>query len=377
MTAVTPHDSRILVLDDEDTIRTLLVRILGRHGYDCVAVGSAAEARRRLEAERFALLLSDLRLPGESGADLAAEVVRDHPDTAVVMVTGVDDRALAEEALEHGAYAYVLKPFRTNELLINVAGALRRRALELETRNQRERLEQTVLQRTATLRETIARLERSEAEARRLREETVRRLAWAAEFRNQETGDHIARMSLYCALLARLAGLDVEHAERLRIASPMHDVGKIGIPDRILLKPGPLTPEERQVMEAHTEIGFRMLSGSGIDLLDLAALLALTHHERVDGSGYPRGLAGDEIPLEGRIAAIGDVFDALTSDRAYRPAFTPEEARELMQANSGTHFDPVLLELFFAAWDEVLAIRQASTGGRPELALVTLPRSTQ
>src|SRR6185503_7245309 len=131
-----------------------------------------------------------------------------------------------------------------------------------------------------------------------------RRLSWAAEFRNQETGEHIVRMSLYCALLARLAGLDTEQAELIRIASPMHDVSKIGIPARILLKPGRLTAEEREEMEAHTEMGHRILAGSGVELLDLAAEMALTHHERIDGSGYPRGLAGNAIPVEGRICAI-------------------------------------------------------------------------
>ena len=170
-----------------------------------------------------------------------------------------------------------MKPFKPNELIINVGNALRRRTLEIENRNHREMLEQTVLARTTALRETIAQLESSDTELRRLREETIRRLSWAAEFRNQETGEHIVRMSLYCALLARLSGLDAEQAELIRIASPMHDVGKIGIRDRILLKPGQLTADEREVMEAHTEMGHRILAGSGVELLDLAAEMALTH----------------------------------------------------------------------------------------------------
>ncbi len=170
-------------------------------------------------------------------------------------------------------------------------------------------------------------------------------------------------MSLYCALLARLAGFDTDRAELIRIASPMHDVGKIGIPDRILLKPGTLTDEERQVMEAHAEMGHRILAGSNVELLDLAALMALTHHERIDGTGYPHGLAGEEIPIEGRIAAVADVFDALTSDRVYRPAFQPDEARTLMFGGRGTQFDAGLLDLFFGAFDDVLAIRRATADG--------------
>ena len=176
-------------------------------------------------------------------------------------------------------------------------------------------------------------------------------------------------MSLYCALLARLARLDPERAEDIRIASPMHDVGKIGIPDRILLKPGRLTDDERTVMEAHTEMGHGILAGSDVDLLDLAALMALTHHERIDGTGYPAGLAGDAIPIEGRICAVADVFDALTSDRVYRPAFQVDEAREMMEKERGTQFDAELLDLFFESFDDVLAIRRSADAGNAEQTL--------
>ena len=362
-------DERILIVDDEEQIRTLLARLLGAHGYECLTADSAAAARRVLKETNVALVLSDVNMPGESGIEFTREVLAHHPETAVVMVTGMDDPAYADVAIELGAYGYVLKPFKPNELIINVGNALRRRTLEIENRNHREMLEQTVLARTTALRETIAQLESSDTELRRLREETIRRLSWAAEFRNQETGEHIVRMSLYCALLARLAGLDTEQAELIRIASPMHDVGKIGIPDRILLKPGHLTAEEREVMEAHAEMGHRILAGSGVELLDLAAEMALTHHERIDGSGYPRGLAGNAIPVEGRICAIADVFDALTSDRVYRQAFQPDEARELMLQGRGTQFDADLLDLFVVAFDDVLAIRRAAGTGTTEQTL--------
>jgi len=360
----TPSPSeRILIVDDEDQIRTLLARLLSPHGYDCLTAESAAAARRLLKETEVALVLSDVNMPGESGIDFTREVLAQYPDTAVVMVTGMDDRRYADIAIELGAYGYVLKPFKPNELIINVVNALRRRTLEIENRSHRERLEQTVLDRTAALRDTIARLESSDSELRRLREETIRRLSWAAEFRNQETGEHIVRMSLYCALLARLAGLETDRAELIRIASPMHDVGKIGIPDRILLKPGRLTEDERRVMEAHTEMGHRILAGSGVELLDLAAKMALTHHERIDGTGYPARAAGDEIPIEGRICAIADVFDALTSDRVYRQAFQPEEARAMMLEGRGTQFDTELLDLFFGSFEDVLAIRRAAGAG--------------
>ncbi|HSO02234.1 MAG TPA: HD domain-containing phosphohydrolase [Gaiellaceae bacterium] len=368
MSAATPSE-RILIVDDEDQIRTLPARLLGAHGYECLTAESAAAARRTLKEAHVALVLSDVNMPGESGIDFTREVLAQYPDTAVVMVTGMDDRRYADIAIELGAYGYILKPFKPNELIINVGNALRRRALEIENREHRERLEQTVLDRTAALRDTITQLETSDAELRRLREETIRRLSWAAEFRNQETGEHIVRMSLYCALLARLAGLDAERAEMIRIASPMHDVGKIGIPDRIMLKPGRLTADERSVIETHTEIGHRILAGSGVELLDLAADLALTHHERIDGTGYPGGLAGDEIPIEGRIVAVADVFDALTSDRVYRPAYQPDEAHALMLEGRGTQFDAFLLDLFFDAFDDVLAIRRSAASGNPEQSL--------
>src|SRR5687767_3456125 len=277
MSTLSPTE-RILIVDDEDQVRTLLARLLSPHGYDCLTAESAAAARRLLKETEVALVLSDVNMPGESGIDFTREVLAQYPDTAVVMVTGMDDRRYADIAIELGAYGYILKPFKPNELIINVGNALRRRTLEIENRNHRVQLEQTVLDRTSALRDTISQLESSDAELRRLREETIRRLSWAAEFRNQETGEHIVRMSLYCDLLARLAGIDSDAAELMRIAAPMHDVGKIGIPDRILLKPVRLTDEERKVMEAHTEMGHRILAGSDVELLDLAALMALTHH---------------------------------------------------------------------------------------------------
>ncbi len=348
---------RILIVDDEDQIRNLLRRLLESQGYECATAADASEGRALLETGAYALVLSDVNMPGESGLDFARDILERHPDVAVVMVTGVDDRRYANVALEHGSYGYVLKPFKPNELAINVANALRRRALEIENRQHREGLEQTVRERTADLYETIEHLRQSEDELQRLQEEAILRLSYAAEFRNHETGLHIIRMSHYCELLARTAGLGNTRAEMLRIASPMHDIGKIGIPDSVLMKRGDLTGDERRLIQSHTTIGHRMLSGSGFALLDLAATLALTHHERVDGTGYPNQLAGDAIPIEGRIAAVADVFDALTSDRVYRTALAPETARTMLLDGRGTQFEADLLDLFLDAWDDVLEIR--------------------
>ncbi|MQB02461.1 MAG: HD domain-containing protein, partial [Actinobacteria bacterium] len=186
----------------------------------------------------------------------------------------------------------------------------------------------------------------------------------AAELRDTETGAHIERMSRYCALLAKTIGTDKRRAELIRLASQMHDVGKIGIPDSILLKPGALTPTERTVMQAHTDIGHRILAGSRSELLQLAATIALTHHERIDGGGYPRNLSGDEIPLEGRIAAIADVFDALTSTRVYRGAILIKEALGIMTKGRATQFDAELLDAFFDATGARHLCRAAPRGRR-------------
>jgi putative two-component system response regulator len=354
----------VLVVDDEPQVRQVIKRILERHGFRCELAASAEEARVSLETSghRFQLMLCDVNMPGESGLELIRDTVSSHPEVAALMVTGIDDPGLAESAIQLGAFGYLTKPFRPNELLINIVNALHRRRLELENRAHREMLESAVEARTAALSEAISRLERSERELRTHHEETVRRLSSMAELRDLETGKHIDRMSNYCALIAERFDFERERVELMRLASPMHDVGKIGIPDNILLKPATLTPDERRIMQQHTVIGHRILSGSEAGLLTLAALLALTHHERYDGTGYPRGLSGEEIPLEGRIAAVADVFDALTSDRIYRPAYGLEQAVEIMRDERGAHFDADVLDRFFDAIDRVEEIRAGYDG---------------
>ena len=350
--------AHVLIVDDEPEIRELLGRLLRDDGHSTDFASDGAMARRKLEEETFELVLCDVNMPGESGFELVRHVIGKHDDTAVVMVSGVDDPRLAESALELGAYGYVVKPFKFTEIPIAVANGLRRRRLELENRAHRERLEEMVLKRTSALRDAIGRLQQQEQELQRSREETIHRLARAAEFRNKETGRHIERVGRSCALVAQQLGVDPERCELMRIASPLHDIGKIGIPDRILLKPGPLDRDERSVMERHAEIGYWMLAGSGEELLDLAALLAWTHHERYDGTGYPRGLAGDDIPLEGRITAVADVFDALMSDRVYQPAQGVERAVTTMREERGRHFDPEVLDAFLDSLVGVLSIRE-------------------
>jgi putative two-component system response regulator len=193
------------------------------------------------------------------------------------------------------------------------------------------------------------RLRHSEQALRASREHAIQRLSRAIELRNDETGWHVDRMARSAATLGARAGLSAERCELLRLAAPLHDVGKIAIPDHVLLKQGRFTAGERTIMQRHAELGHRMLAGPGEEILELAATVAHTHHERVDGEGYPRRLRGEEIPLEGRIAAIADTFDALTSDRPYRDALTVDTACETMLAERGSHFDPDLLDLFLAS----------------------------
>jgi methanogenic corrinoid protein MtbC1 len=189
-------------------------------------------------------------------------------------------------------------------------------------------------------------LKRALSELEIAQAETVRRLSMAVEFRDEGTGAHIERIGRFSTMLAEQIGMDQEFCERITHAAPLHDVGKVAIPDAILLKPGPLTAEERAIVETHAEEGYRLVRGSSSSILDMAATIALSHQEKWDGSGYPRGLAGEAIPIEGRIVAVADVFDALTSDRAYRKAFSVDEAVEMMREQRGKHFDPVLLDAF-------------------------------
>ena len=349
-------EARLLIVDDEEAMRTLLTRTLARAGYGHVATAaSSEEARRLFSSQSVDLVLTDMQMPGGSGLGLLEYIHNVLPGVATLMITGADDPVLAEKALALGAYGYIIKPFRQSEIAIGVSNALRRRSLELENRNHRDHLEETVKGRTRDLWETIMKLEQSEKSVKESRTETIERLALAGEFHDEETGFHVARMSRYCEMLAYRCA-DQELAATIREASSLHDVGKIGIPDKILLKPGTLSSEERLIMQEHAEIGHRILTDSHAPLLQLASEIALSHHEWFDGSGYPHGLAGDVIPLEGRIAAIADVFDALTNNRVYRVAFPLLEAVEMMKAEAGTHFDPDLLAAFWDILPEVLEV---------------------
>jgi putative two-component system response regulator len=336
----------IIVVDDEPGARAVAGRILDSH-YDVEFASNTSEARAKLIGV-VDLLLCDLNLPGESGLDLVRSVLKRDAEVAVVMVTGEDNPELAEQVFELGAYGYLVKPYRRGDLLITVSNALRRRQLELQSKAYQRELEQDVVMKSLETERVRQLLRRSEQSLERSRLETVHKLSLAVEMRDQVTGHHLSRMGRYCEELCRRLDQPDEICDTIALAGQMHDIGKIAVPDHILLKMGPLTDDERAQMQTHAEIGKQILQGSESPLLKLAESIAWTHHEKIDGSGYPRGLRGDEIPLEGRVAAVADVFDALTRDRPYREAMPLAEAAAVMAEGRGSHFDADILSAFMA-----------------------------
>lgn len=338
----------LLVVEDEQPLRALLARWLRDAGYACLEAHDAAEAWKRLRTNDVHLLTLDITLPGGSGLDLVPEIKRAFPDTQILMVTASADAATAVEALTDGANAYLFKPVERKELLHHVERGLERRRLLVESRLYTQRLERQIREQTLVI--------------RRAHEETIHRLVAASGYRDEETGGHVRRTGLFSEVLARAAGWSIAEAETLRFAAPMHDVGKIGVPDQILRKPGRLTSDEYEVMKRHTLIGAKILADSSSPLLKTAAVIALYHHERWDGQGYPHGLARESIPEAARIVAIADVYDALSHDRVYRPALPVDEVLETMAEGLDRQFDPALLPIFFAVHDEIERI----AGGVPD-----------
>ena len=359
----------ILVVDDEPDIHNLLKQLLEMHGYFVSTAGSAEAAREQLKKTDFHLVLSDINMPGESGFQLLSFIRRTYPKTAVVMISAIDEPRIAVQALEMGVYGYITKPFKLNEVLINTANALRRRHLEVAARTYQERLESEVAARTKELQHTLDRLRSTYEQLEQASLETVIRLARAGEYKDQDTGAHILRMGHFAAALARKVGLGEKVASHMLYAAPMHDIGKIGIPDDILLKPGKLDEEEWKIMKAHTTIGADILSGADRGFIRLAEIIALTHHEKWDGSGYPHGLKGNEIPLAGQITAVADVYDALSSVRPYKPAFPPEKVMAIMREMQGNHLKTDLVDAFFEIQSELKEISNAFRDTMPNFTL--------
>ena len=326
-----------LVVEDEPQVRAVVERCLERIGVEVTTAGSVAEARHQLAAGPVDLVLTDVGLPGESGVDLIRGLAADDRP-ALIVLTGLDGNETLQTALDLGAFAFLTKPPTLEQLHVAVAGALRQKDLEHMHRATIARLRDEVAERMA-----------AEHQAQLALETSLSVLARAIESRDIVTGDHVDRMSGYCAMIGAELGMSPEDQHTLALAARLHDVGTVAVPDRLLLKGGSLDEHELWVMQSHCQAGYEILSGSSNGVLDLAAEIALNHHEWYDGCGYPRGVRGEDIPLAGRIAAIADVFDALTSERPYRAPLTDEAAIEVMRRERGTHFDPALLDLFLAA----------------------------
>lgn len=351
---------RVLIVDDEPANVQLLERLFGRAGYDTHGTTDPTQVAAKVAALTPDLILLDLHMPVLDGFGVMTELAEaTDPDDFLPILVLTADIAVEtrHKALQNGASDYVTKPFDPVEVMARARNLLTTRALHKQLRRYSELLEEKVAERTNALWATVGELERSQKDLRLAQEETIHSLSQAAEFRDDETSRHIERMSRYCGVLAEAVGLDRERCDTIRLAAKMHDVGKIGVPDAILLKPGKLTPEEYEIMKAHAQIGYDILSGSTSELARTAATVAWTHHEKIDGRGYPRGLPGEDIPVEGRIAAVADVFDALTTDRVYRKAFTLPEALEIMREGRGTHFDAEILDQFLDRIDEVLSLK--------------------
>lgn len=350
---VTTAAARLLIVDDDPVVRTLIARWLTNQGYNCVTASRAEEAWEHLSTSHVDLVTLDITMPGESGLTLLDRIRARSPDTAAIMLTAESDLSKAIRALTAGAAGYLVKPIVREELLVQVQNALERRRLVIAEREHTRQLENKVREQTQLI--------------RLAHEETIHRLVTASMYRDEETGAHIRRVGHCSAVIADALGWSWNEVENIRMAAPMHDIGKIGIPDSILQKAGPLTPAEFEVMKGHTVIGAQMLAGSDSAVLELGRIIALSHHERWDGAGYPNHLAGTAIPESARIVAIVDVYDALTHDRVYRKALPVSEALNVLEKGRGTHFDPELLELFFTLTSEMEQISRLTPDDATQL----------
>jgi len=329
-------DARILMVDDEESNLELLKRILEPAGFENLEdTADPFQVATLFRQRRPDLVLLDIAMPGKDGFEVLAEIqaqLGEEEYLPVLILTSDHSPETKRRSLSAGAQDFLTKPLSPAEVRLRVRNLLETRFLHLALREHNRDLEERVRERTAELEEAHA--------------EILARLARAAEFRDDQTGEHTRRVGRLSAAIAEELGLDPEYVSLIQRVAPLHDVGKIGIPDDILLCPSELTPDQVKVMRAHTDIGGNLMAGSGIPLLDMAEEIARTHHERWDGSGYPQGLSGEEIPLAGRIVAVADSFDAVIHSRPYKPAWSAEDAWWEIARKAGADFDPAVVEAF-------------------------------
>jgi response regulator RpfG family c-di-GMP phosphodiesterase len=346
---VAPAQRRMnIVIIDDTSSNIKLMRAMVSRLDDCATVGftDPGEGLAWCLTREPDLVIVDFMMPGLDGIELTQHLRR-VPVTAeipVLMVTAAHEKDVRYRALESGVTDFLTKPLDTLELVSRLRNMLALRKSHLALAERAESL--------------AAEVRKAMADVHERERETILRLARAAEFRDPGTGAHILRMTGYSQLIALRLGLSDHDQEMMRQAAPMHDVGKLGTPDQILLKPGPLTAQEFESMKRHSAVGYEILKDSASPVLQMAAQIALSHHERFDGGGYPGGLAGEAIPLPGRMVAVADVFDALTSDRPYKRAWQIERAADFLRQGRSTHFDPDCVDAFLSEWATVIAIRE-------------------
>ena len=342
----------ILVADDDKRIRDMLSDILLVKRNKVVEAVNGSEALEKVKSESPDVILLDINMPGLSGIEVIKKLKEDRESgiIPIVVISGEDDFGVRVQALKLGADDFLTKPFHADELTARVNSLIKVKAYNDYMQSYQSILEQEVHERTKALNDAHKKLQDASLD-------TIYRLSRAAEYKDEDTSVHIQRMSHYSAAIARKIGFDDDEVEALLYASPMHDIGKIGIPDRILLKPGKLDAEEWDIMRQHTEFGARILENAESYLIQMGKTIAHTHHEKWDGLGYPEGLKGNNIPVEGRITAVADVFDALTSKRPYKKALSNARAFCIIADGKGSHFDPDLVEAFFDIKDEILEIQ--------------------
>lgn len=341
-----PLASKILIVDDDPLNVDVLEEILKESNYEDIRTTTDPfEAVQLFKENSYDLILLDILMPGMDGFEVIERFkeIETNLTTPILILSALSDQKTRLKALSTGARDYLIKPFNPAEVLVRIRNLLEVRLAQKQLRMHNEILDQKVRERTRELQDT--------------RLEIINRLGMAAEYRDNETGFHIIRMSRICFEIAKAAGLNRYESELILHASPMHDIGKIGIPDSILLKPDKLNDEEWETMKTHTIIGAKILKGPDSELLHAAQTIALTHHERWDGTGYPEGLSRQEIPLMGRITSIADVFDALTSKRPYKEAWPIERALSVIEKQSGTFFDPMLIRTFKSRLPTILEIK--------------------
>lgn len=341
---------KIMIVDDNRTYLMVLRSVVSNIGdHEIIVFSDPLEALAAAQATEFDMVLVDYLMPELDGVSFihALRQLPNHRQQPIVMVTTMEQRETRLAALDAGATDFLRKPIEPVEMRVRIQNLLALRAAQTAMRDKAAWLASEVRKATQALTES--------------QRDMARRLSRAIECRDGQTGDHVSRMASLCRLIAESLGLDEAQCDTIHAAAPMHDVGKIGIPDAILQKPGRFTDEEMAIMRTHVSIGESILADGQSSLMQCAERIARSHHERWDGQGYPRGLAGEAIPIEGRIAAVADVFEALCANRVYRQGQPIEEARDVIRAGSGSHFDPACVAAFEACWDEVVALMQATS----------------